>query len=142
VSLDSSYDSPSSSRDTATIYKIGPTIVVGSAKTQGSKAKPVSRVRATQSNQREEPSDTKCGQQLVHSVPHRGDLASSSFVFESRPGGFLHAPLCGLAPSRLGFPAREYPRKMLQTTWSELDQGSLANVWSYGEALALAGSHP
>jgi hypothetical protein len=36
---------------------------------------------------------------------------------ESRPVGFLHAPPCGLAPSHSGFPARDYPGKMLETTW-------------------------
>jgi hypothetical protein len=42
----SSYDAPSTLQDTATVYKTGPMIVVGSTKAQGSKAKPTSRVRA------------------------------------------------------------------------------------------------
>jgi hypothetical protein len=40
VSSDSSYDAPSTSRDTATVSKMGPTIAMGSAKAQGSKVKP------------------------------------------------------------------------------------------------------
>jgi hypothetical protein len=48
--------------------------------------------------------------------PHRGDTVPSSFVSESQSGGFLHAPPCGLAPSRPIFFARDYPTKTLETT--------------------------
>jgi hypothetical protein len=116
------------------------------AKAYGFMAKPASRVSATQSKQSEGQSDTKVGQQLAHLGPIRGDPTSSSFVSESRSGGFLHAPLCGLASSRLGFATRDYPRKSLETTWPRFDGagggGVLAPVWSFGEALALAGSPP
>jgi hypothetical protein len=112
-----------------------------SAKTQGSKAKPANRVRAAQSNQSEGQSDTKGGQQLAHLEPHQGDPSSSSFIYESRPRGFLHVALCGLAPSRPGFPAKDYLGKTLETTYYGFDRGSLASVWCYGEALALASSH-
>jgi hypothetical protein len=116
---------------------------VGSAKAQGSKAKPTSHVRAAQSNQSEGRSDTMDGQQLTHLEAHRGDTTSSSFVSESQPGGFLYAPSCGLAPSHPGFPARDYQGKMLKTTLFRFHPGgALAPVWSYGEALALASSHP
>jgi hypothetical protein len=84
MSSDSSFHVPFTLWDTTTVSEMGPTIVVGSAKAQGSKAKPG-------------------GQQLVHPVPHRGALASSSFVSESRPSGFLHALSCGLVSSRPGF---------------------------------------
>jgi hypothetical protein len=52
--------------------------------------------------------------------------------------------LCvGMALSHLGFLARDYPGKMHETTLSGFDQrGALAPIWSYGEALALDGSHP
>jgi hypothetical protein len=46
ASPDSSYDAPSTSWDMATISKMGPTIGVGPAKAQGSKAKSASRVKA------------------------------------------------------------------------------------------------
>jgi hypothetical protein len=42
-------------------------------------------------------------------------------------------------PSR--FPIRDYSGKTRETTLSGFDRGVLAPVWSYGEALALAGSH-
>jgi hypothetical protein len=35
--------------------------------------------------------------------PHRGDLVPFSFISESRPGGFLHAPPSGLALTILVF---------------------------------------
>jgi hypothetical protein len=54
-----------------------------------------SPVRAAQSNQSEGRSDTKGGQQLVHPAPHRGDLASSSFIYESCPFGWA-----GIEPFR------------------------------------------
>jgi hypothetical protein len=65
--------------------KWAPMIVVGSAKAQGLKAKLTNQVRAAQSNQRKERSNTKDGQQLVHPVPHRGDLTSSSFIPGAAP---------------------------------------------------------
>jgi hypothetical protein len=68
---------------------------------------------------------------LAHLKPHRGDPTSSSFIFESRPRGFLHAPPCGLAPSCLGFSARDYPAKMLETTWSGF------YWWGIGPCLVL-----
>jgi hypothetical protein len=42
---------------------------------------------------------------LAQAVPHRGDPASSSFISESRPRGFLHTPMwADISPS--GFSAR------------------------------------
>jgi hypothetical protein len=79
----------------------GPTIA------QGSKTKPTNRFSATQSKQIEGQSDTKVGQQFVHPGPHREGPASSSFVSESRPGGFFHAPPYGLTSSRPGSPNRD-----------------------------------
>jgi hypothetical protein len=49
-------------------------------------------------------------------------LTSSSFISESQPGDLLHAPSSGLALSRPGFPARDYPGKMLETTWFRFDR--------------------
>jgi hypothetical protein len=125
--------------DTEVICPTGPSIAGGSGKAQGSKAKLAKRLRADQSEGR---SDTKGGQQLAHPVPHRRDPTFSSFISGSRSAGFLHAPPCGLAPSHPGFPTRDYPGKTCETTWYGFDLGALAPVWSYGEALALAGSHP
>jgi hypothetical protein len=71
----------------------------------------------------------------------RGDLTSSSFVSESRPSGFLHAPSCGLASSRPGFPDRDYPGKSLETTWPGFGRRASAPIWSYEEVLALDVSH-
>jgi hypothetical protein len=50
---------PYTSWDTTTILKMGPTIVAGSAKAQGSRQNPLSWVRAAQSNQSEGQSDAK-----------------------------------------------------------------------------------
>jgi hypothetical protein len=46
----SSHDPFATSRDTVTVSKTGPMIVEGSAKAQGSKTKPASRVRADKSD--------------------------------------------------------------------------------------------
>jgi hypothetical protein len=107
----------------AIIYKMGPMISVGSTKAQGSKAKPASQVRATQSNHSKGQSDKKGGQQLVHLEPHRGDPTSSSIISQSQLGGFLHVPPCGLAPSHPGLLAKDYPGKTCETTWSGFDRG-------------------
>jgi hypothetical protein len=48
------------------------------------------------------------------------DQTSSSFVSQSQPGGFLHTPLCGLAPSRSGFPTRDYLGKRLKPLGPDL----------------------
>jgi hypothetical protein len=95
MSSDSLYNVPSSSWDMASVSKMGPTIIMGSAKPQGSKAKPASPIRAAQSNHSEGRSDTKGGQQLAYPEPHRWDSTSSSFVSESQLGGFLHALFVG-----------------------------------------------
>jgi hypothetical protein len=47
---------------------------------------------------------------------HRGEPTSSSFVYDSRPGGFLHAPPCRLASSQLGSPDMDYPGMTRETT--------------------------
>jgi hypothetical protein len=70
---DSLYNTPSTSWDMATVSKMGPTIVMGSAKAQGLKAKPASQVRAAKSNQSVGRSDTKGGQQLAHPGPNQGE---------------------------------------------------------------------
>jgi hypothetical protein len=67
-------------------------IAAGSARAQGLKAKPVNRVRAIQSNWSEGRSDTKGGQRLTHPEPHRGNPTYSSFISESRLGGFASRP--------------------------------------------------
>jgi hypothetical protein len=79
--------------NTATVFKIGPTIVVGSAKAQGSKAKHVYGSQPPRETRVRDKATQRMTNILVHSVPHRGDPASSSSVFESRLGGFLNAPM-------------------------------------------------
>jgi hypothetical protein len=101
----------------------GPHNCRGPAKAHGSKVKPTSWVSAIKSKHSEGRSNTKGGQQLVHTGPHRGDPMFSSFVSESQLGDFLHAPSCGLACSRLSFPNRDYPGKSLETTWPEFPRG-------------------
>jgi hypothetical protein len=99
-----------------TVSKMGPTIVVGLLIAQGSKAKPTSQASTTLSEQSEGWSDTNGGQQMAHLEPHRGDPTSLSLISESRLGGFLHAPPCGLASSRPSFSARDYLGKSHETT--------------------------
>jgi hypothetical protein len=69
--------------------------------------------------------------------PHQGDLASSSFVSESRSGGFLHVPSYGLSSSRLGSLDRDYPRTTCETSRPEFvpGVGGSAPIWSYEEGL-------
>jgi hypothetical protein len=98
----------------------------GSTKALGLKVKPASWVRAAQSNQSEGRSNTKGGYQLAHPELHRGALTSSSFISESQLGGFIHAPLCGLAPGRLGFPARDYTGKCLKPPGPDLAKGGIS----------------
>jgi hypothetical protein len=101
----------------------GPHDCCGPAKAPASKAKPVSRVSAGQSEQSDGQCDRKGGKQLAHPGPHRGDSTSSNFVSESRSEGFLHAPPCGLASTHPGFPARDYPGKSRVITWPGFAQG-------------------
>jgi hypothetical protein len=74
--------------------------------------------------------------------PHRGDLTSSSFVFESQPGGFHHAPYVGrhLAVRVLLIgTTREW---CVKSPGLDLHQrGAYAPIWSYGEVCIHAGSH-
>jgi hypothetical protein len=84
------------------VSKMGPTIVVGSAKAKGSKAKPVNRSEPPRATRARDEVTQRMANISAHPVAHHGVPASSSFVSESRPGGFLHA-LCGLASRCLGF---------------------------------------
>jgi hypothetical protein len=79
-------------RNTTTISKMGPTISGESAKAQGLKAQPV--------NGSEPPRATNARDEATQRMTNI--LVPSSFVSESRSGGFLHA-LCGLASSHPGF---------------------------------------
>jgi hypothetical protein len=102
-SSDSSHDSTYTSWDMATVSKMGPTIAVGLPKLRVWRQYLSRQVRAVQSNQSAGWSNTKGGEQLAHPVPHREDLASSSFGSEFWLGGFLHAPLSRpvLRPNRM-----------------------------------------
>jgi hypothetical protein len=67
----------------------------------------------------------------------------SSFISKSRLGGFLHAPLrAGIEPS--GFSARISQERSVTPPGLDLigGWGVVAPIGSYGEAQALAGSHP
>jgi hypothetical protein len=79
--------------NTAIVSETGPMIDVGSTKAEGSKAKPVNGSEPPKTTRARDEATQRMANILAHSVPHRGDLASSSFVSESRPGDFLHAPL-------------------------------------------------
>jgi hypothetical protein len=77
-------------------------------------------------------------------MAHRGDPTPLGFVSESRLGGFLHAPLCGLAFSHLSSPDRDYPGSSIQSTWTEFARrggGGISPYLVIREALALANSH-
>jgi hypothetical protein len=130
-------------RDMITVSKTGPMNVVGLPKLKvlwqnlsvGSALPRANRAR------------DKATQMVVSSWhypgPHRGYLTSSSFVSESRPKGFLRVPLCGLASSHPGSPNRDYLGMMHETTYPGFALGGGgAPLWSYGEVLAHAASHP
>jgi hypothetical protein len=119
------------------LYKMGHMIVVGLPKLRLLRKNPSVGSAPPRANRTRD----KATQRVVSS---RHTRASSGFVSESRLEGFLHAPPCGLVSSCLGFPVRDYPGKSLETTYPKFEwgEGTLALVWSYGEALALAGSHP
>jgi hypothetical protein len=88
---------------------MGPTIAVGSAKAQGSKAKPV--------NRSEPPRATRARDEATQMVATSWDIWSP--IEETRRSQALYmrldldisfTPLCGLASSRLGF-LRGLPRE-------------------------------
>jgi hypothetical protein len=74
-------------RNTVTLSKMGPTIVVGSAKAQGSKAKSVYGLEPSRTTRARDEVTQRMANILAHPVPHQGDPASSCFISESRLGG-------------------------------------------------------
>jgi hypothetical protein len=80
-------------RNMTTVSKMGPTIVMGSMNAQGSKAGPVDGSEPPSATRARDEATQRMTNIVAQPVPHRGDLASSSFVSESRLEGFLHAPL-------------------------------------------------
>jgi hypothetical protein len=93
--------------NTAIVSETGPMIDVGSTKAQGSKAKPVNGSEPPKTTRARDEATQRMANILAHSVPHRGDLTSSSFVSEFRLRGFLHVPLWA---ARSGF-LHGLPRK-------------------------------
>jgi hypothetical protein len=77
----------------ATVSKMGPMIAVGSAKAQASKPKPINGSDPPRATRARDEATKRMVNILAQPVHHQGDMASSSFVLESRLGGFLHAPL-------------------------------------------------
>jgi hypothetical protein len=77
----------------ATVSKMGPMTVVGSAKAQGSKVKPVNGSELPRATRVRDEATQRMANILARLVPHRGDSMSSSFVSELRSGGFLHTLL-------------------------------------------------
>jgi hypothetical protein len=67
-------------RNTTTISEIGPTITVGSAKAQGSKAKPVYGSGLSKATRARGEATQRMANILAHSVPQPGDPTSSSFI--------------------------------------------------------------
>jgi hypothetical protein len=101
----------------ATISEMGPTIIVGSAKAQGSKVKPIDGL--------ELPRATRARDEATQRMTRR---------FPSLPSMGWHLAIWVFYADYLG--------KKCETTWFGFDRGALAHVLSYGEARALAGSHP
>jgi hypothetical protein len=79
--------------NTTIVSEMGPMIDVGSTKAQGSKAKPVYGSEPPRATRARDEATQRIANILAHSVPHRGDLAFSSFISESKPEGFLHTPM-------------------------------------------------
>jgi hypothetical protein len=108
----SSHDAPTTAWDMITVSKMFSTIVMGLLQLRDLRQNPP----AAPSKQRKGQRDTKGGQQLAWPRPHRGGLTSSSFVSESRSGGFLHTPSCGLASSHPGSPDMDFLGASHETT--------------------------
>jgi hypothetical protein len=79
--------------NTTIVSKIGPMIVVGSAKDKGSKAKLIYGSEPPRATRAWDEATQRMDNIFVHLVPHREDPVSTSFISESRLGGFLHAPM-------------------------------------------------
>jgi hypothetical protein len=88
----------------------------------GSKVKPASRVRATQSNQSEGRSDTRGGQQLAHSEPHVGARHPQALYLSSDlEVSFTPSVWASIEPS--GFFARITQEKCMKPPGSDLTEG-------------------
>jgi hypothetical protein len=80
---------------------------------------PPARSASPKANRARDKATPRVANSWCFSRPHRGDLTSSSFVSESRLGGFRHVmspPPSGLASSCLSSPNRDYSGMMRETT--------------------------
>jgi hypothetical protein len=130
-------------QDMATVCKVGPTIAMGLLELRVPRQNPPARSASHRANIARDKATEKMASCWHSPGPHRGDLASSRFISESRPGGFLHTPLCELASSHPSSLDRDYPGTNHENTWPRfaLGGGASAPVWSYGVVLAHASPH-
>jgi hypothetical protein len=133
---------PTTTQDTENISKTGPMIVVGLSKLRVLRQNPSVGSALPKANRVGDKATQRMASSWRYLGPHRGDPASSSFVSESWPGGFIHTPPCGLASSHPGSPDRDYLGMKHETTWPGFAPGGSTLVWSYEEVLAHTGSHP
>jgi hypothetical protein len=124
----SSCGMPTTSRDMINVSKMGHRTVEGPAKLRVRRQKPPIRLALPGTNRAMDKATQGMANNWHFLGPHRGDLTSSSFVSESRLGGFLPTPPCGLASSRSGFPAREYPGKSRETPSQDLSAGGEGGI--------------
>jgi hypothetical protein len=97
-------------RDTATVYKTGPMIVVGLPKLRILRQHPIVGSAPPRVNSAKDKMIQRVASSWRYPRSHRADPISSSFVFESSLGGFLYTLPCGLALSHPDSPDRDYPR--------------------------------
>jgi hypothetical protein len=114
--LNSSHIIPTAIRDTTTISKTGPTIVVGLLKLRVPRQNSPAGSAPPKAIRARDKATHRMARRWHYLEPHQGDLTSLNFVSESQPGGFLHVPPCGLASSCPGSSDRDYPGTTYETT--------------------------
>jgi hypothetical protein len=118
-------------RDMATISQMGPMIAERPANLRALRQNPLLGSASPRAYRAGDKATKRVASSWHFLRPHQKDLTSSSFVSESRLGGFCHAPPYELASSRLVFLDRNYPGKSLETIWPGFGQwGAFAHVWS------------
>jgi hypothetical protein len=128
--------------DTEVVSPTSPSIVEGSTKAQGSKAKPARRVKAASTTRARDEATQRMANRWHIRGPIEGTRhPQASYLSLDREVFFTHLRVSWHRAVWIFLLGITRERRLKPPGPDLTGRGALAPVWSYGEALALVGCH-